>query len=118
MKTFDLKGWRTPHSYSNDFAPLPNSACVYVFLRPHSVKSKNTPSGYAIVHELLYVGMSTNLAQRMAAHDLKRSFDRQRDYVQVWFKRCPKDQLRTRERRLIQKLNPPYNLQHRVRGCV
>lgn len=112
------KGWKTPQSYSNTFAPFPRSSAVYVIVRPVEVECDDTPSGLGIGLQVLYVGMSTNLAQRMKSHNILRLLHAQNDYVQVWFQRVPTDRLRIRERRLIQKFNPPYNLAHRPRGEV
>lgn len=115
---FDTQGWKTPNSYSNDFAPLPRSSGVYVILRPVQIKNRKNPSGVGIIHHVLYIGMSINIAQRISQHTIKRELNRRGDYVQIWFQRVPKHRLRTRERRLIKRYNPPYNLQHRVRGVA
>jgi excinuclease UvrABC nuclease subunit len=110
-KVFDPETWLTPNSYSNNFASLPNGAGVYLLVRAtwHPAPS----------WEVLYVGQSINIAQRLRGHEIKKLCDRQpipHSYVQIYFKRVAKQHLRTREKQLIKQLNPPFNLQHRKRG--
>lgn len=116
LRILEDKGWRTPNSYSNTFASLPSGPGVYALIRPAIVKDSSTGSGRNIVLEVLYIGMSTNLSRRFLNHAIKRAFDKKGEYVQIWFKPCPKHQLRVRERNLIQKYDPPFNIIHRVRG--
>lgn len=60
--------------------------------------------------------MSENLAQRFLNHHVKNHLDQKGEYAQIWFKRCPRALLRTRERKLIKKYDPPYNVIHRRWG--
>jgi hypothetical protein len=111
QRTFNTEGWLTPNSYSNNFASLPKRPGIYVLVRATWYPT--------ISHRVLYVGMSTNIAKRLDGHEIKAMCDKEdgkNDYVQVYFKTCPPEALRARERRLIKRFNPPFNLQHRVRG--
>lgn len=110
-KPFNPEDWLTPNSYNDNHAELTTSSAIYLLVR-----ATWSPS---LTHKVLYVGMSTNLAKRFRNHEVKVLCDKKdgkSDYVQVYFKRCPKEALRRRERAFIKAFNPPYNLQHRERG--
>lgn len=107
----DLSKWKTPNTCDEDYGALPKGSGIYLFVWVRWI-------GTEIKHDILYVGQSTNIAQRMIRHDIKELCEQQYDYVRVYFRRCPQNKLRTRERNLIRRLNPPFNLQHRVRGIV
>lgn len=106
-----LDSWQTPNSYSNSFAPLPNGPGIYLLVLA-------TWRDGVLNHQILYVGMSRNVANRFKGHEVKKICQKvfKDDYIKVYFKQCPIDDLRTRERKLIKQFNPPYNLQHRERG--
>jgi hypothetical protein len=107
-----LEGWRTPNTYGPEFGALPQSSGLYLLVRTSWANQTTT-------RQVLYVGMSHNIAQRLRKHEIKQMCDAQdgeHDYVQVWFRSYPRPGLRKRERTLIQELNPSFNLQHRRRG--
>lgn len=64
--------------------------------------------------QILYIGMSKNLAKRMENHEIKKLITD--GFFQVWFKLFSETDLRKVEKALIIKYNPPYNIIHRVRG--
>jgi excinuclease UvrABC nuclease subunit len=108
---FNPEDWLTPNSYGDNYAELPHGAGIYILVR---ATWRPVPK-----FQVLYVGMSTNIAQRLKGHEIKKLCDDcngATDYVQTYFRAYPKDVLRRRERRLIKAWNPPYNLQHRERG--
>lgn len=106
-----LESWETPNCYSNQFAYLPNGPGVYLLVLA-------TIRDGILDHQILYVGMSRNVAKRLKGHEVKRLCERdfRGDFIKVYFKRCPEPFLRLREQKLIERFNPPYNLQHRRRG--
>jgi len=114
-KQFDLDKWKTPNTYDGDsFASLPNGCGIYLLVQ---VQTRDSEFSYRV----LYVGQSINIARRLTGHDVKTMCDawvEKGSYVRVYFRRCSRNELRIREKNLIKLLNPPFNLQHRVRGVV
>lgn len=108
-----LESWRTPNCYSNKYDSLPKSAGVYLL-----VAAYHTDQGL-LAHDVVYVGMSRNIFNRFKQHEVKKACELhygRRVHIKVYFKRCSANALRRKERNLIKKFNPPFNLQHRVRG--
>ena len=102
-------GWLTPDTYtSNMFAPLSKGAAVYLFLSYQKSDFDN-----ALVS---YVGQSTNLCQRLAAHEILRDLDQNNFWTMRWFRRTRHSLLRDVEREYIRRFNPPWNIIGRQRG--
>lgn len=113
----DLTGWKTPNTYDgDDLGDLPRGPGVYLLIRTSIVQDRSAKWGQRIVRHVLYVGMSNNVSRRITTHEIIKALARKRDFVEVWFKRCPAARLRIREKKLIQEFDPPYNIIHRVRG--
>lgn len=107
---FDLSKWKTPDTFDSAlFGSLPRSSGIYLLVHI-------SEAGHSYKHEVMYIGQSVNLAERLRNHEIRKMLNKRCGYVHVYFRRCPKDRLRTRERKLIKELNPPFNLQHRERG--
>lgn len=105
---FYAKEWKTPRSYT-DYCEVPNKSGVYAFV--------NVEVSPAITHEVLYIGMSNNLAFRTSKHEVLSLINAKYGDVFVYFQEHPTN-LRQIERDLIRRYNPRYNLQHRIRGTV
>jgi len=103
-------GWYTPDTYNNGCRSITNEPAVYLFLlhETHTYKK-------AIV---AYVGMSTNLKQRMQSHPILNEIWQPGYWPQRWFKPTPKTELRGTEAELIAEINPPWNIQGRKRGVL
>jgi hypothetical protein len=109
-------GWRTevgygPAIYQED---IPSAAGVYLFgLIDISFGKRLKPVRVA------YVGKSRNLARRHIDHPMLRFIRRDVGLwwsIDLWFKRLDEGEITSEEIRLIQAFNPPYNIQHRLRG--
>lgn len=111
QKEFNWSNWKTPNTYDSDeLGSLPQGCGIYLLVRVYFGDLRR---------EILYVGQSQNVARRLANHPIRRLCDAAKipdSYVRVYFRPCAKDALRIRERNLIQRLNPPYNIVHRRRG--
>jgi hypothetical protein len=106
--SIEADGWVTPDTYGREFASFGNFPAVYLFNRMGILDD------YSFV--VAYVGMSTNLAQRMTGHPILTEISTGDGYVQRWFKQTPRDLLRDVERHYIQKFNPPWNIIGKKRG--
>jgi excinuclease UvrABC nuclease subunit len=107
-----LEGWKTPDCYSNAYAPLPHTSGVYLLVLA-------TMKDGLLDHEIVYIGQSRNIAKRLTGHNIKKlcqEYYGPKAFIKVYFKHYANGLLRRRERRLIQRFNPPFNLQHRTRG--
>lgn len=114
-KEFNLNKWKTPNSMGgDDFGVLPKSSGIYILVHVYQI-------GRKFHYDVMYVGQSENLERRLISHEIKRLCEDnkgERRYIRVYFRRCAKHLLRIREKNLIKLLNPPFNLQHRVRGVM
>jgi len=121
---FNKNDWKTPNSYGEEYQKLPSAAGIYLLALCSFRRNKKTFKA-SVRHKVLYVGQSTNIANRIESHpvlrELKERFDKRLesylgfDYVIVFFKEF-KDSLRRIEAEYIQGFNPPYNIQGRRRG--
>ncbi len=113
-RSLPLDGWLTPDTYGKYFQkPTDISAC-YMFLCA-DVETIGFKGAGALVG---YIGMSTQLATRWRGHEILREIPRDKFYTQRWFMPTPKENLRSTERKLIQKYNPPWNISGKVRGLL
>lgn len=103
---FYPKDWKTPRTYTNP-CEVPQRGGVYAFV--------NVEVWPTITYEVLYVGMSKNLAFRTRKHEVLALINKKYGDVFVYFQEHAAN-LRQIERDLIERLNPRYNLQHRRRG--
>ena len=105
--------WLTPNTYSTNFDALPDSSGCYLLV------FRSFDRG-VLTKKVLYVGMSTNIARRISAHEtfrlLRKTFTTRTSDVVVYFRRMPGGRIRRAEKRLIKLFAPPFNLQHRQRG--
>jgi hypothetical protein len=109
-------GWRTPNSYGCEFAEAKNWPAVYLFLMHAKEKDTNFPDfDKAIV---AYVGMSRRLKMRWKNHSVLNELDATDHYIQRWFFRVDKNDLREIEAELIRRFDPPWNIQGRPRGIA
>lgn len=107
-REFNLNGWFTERCYSSErFAPIPKGPGLYALL-DFDVSSQ------PLTWRVLYIGMSKNIRRRLRTHAIFAELNKVID-VFVYFKPL-NENLRTTERGLIKKFNPPYNIQHRQRG--
>ena len=102
------EGWRTPQCYSNSFDSAGDFPAVYMFILVNSETF--------LTARPAYVGMSTRLAQRWTGHPVIAQLDSLGPWVQRWFLRVPKQQLRSVEAANIQRFEPPWNVIGRRRG--
>jgi hypothetical protein len=105
----ESEGWRTPQTYtSSAFDSDADFSAVYVFLlveREFYLRARPA-----------YVGMSTRLSQRWSGHPILAELEALDVYVQKWFLRVPKQDLRKVEARNIRRYDPPWNVVGRKRG--
>ena len=109
-RTLADEGWFTPNTYDSCFEYPIDGPAVYLFLLWESEWMER-----AIV---AYVGMSSRLAQRWMGHPVLAEISQPGFYVQRWFRPTPKPELRAREKQLIERFDPPWNIQGRKRGLV
>jgi excinuclease UvrABC nuclease subunit len=113
-------GWRTPDSYSNDFEPLPPSPGVYLISLIKFIRNQSSTTP-----QVLYVGKSTNLIERLSNHEVVAEIrDQVPPYcletginysIQRWFKNLDLTLIGAAEIELIKQYHPAFNLQHRVK---
>jgi hypothetical protein len=103
------EGWLTPDSYSKEFSPLPQGPAVYLFAL---FRDDFTDCLVA------YVGMSSNLQQRMSRHEVLAEIKKCAGFVKRWFRPTPAEILRVRERELIAAFDPPWNIIGRKKGVL
>ena len=102
-------GWLSPDTYMSHFEEPCDGSAVYAFviLDRESLR----------LGRVAYVGMSTCLIARWAAHPILRILRAHSDYsVFRWFKPLPTEDLRSVEASLIRKFDPPWNIIGRERG--
>ena len=109
-------GWKTPNTYDNCFEYPINGPAVYLFL----LHGWDTQADFHNFDKAMvaYVGMSKRLSRRWATHVVLREIQATGRYVQKWFIPTPCVDLRERELSLIQRFDPPWNIQGRKRGVV
>lgn len=103
------EGWKSPQSYCNDFDSPGDFSAVYLFLlvdRERFLKARPA-----------YVGMSSRLAQRLAGHPVMAELSGVGPWVQQWFVRVPRADLRAVEAAHIKRFDPPWNVIGRKRGA-
>lgn len=99
-------GWRTSSGWGEEFEPLPDRPGIYLHLLITMPESKKAP--YA--EEIIYIGQSRSIARRNTGHPLLGFLSD--EYIQVWFKEFPIDQLLSVEKFYIHKFAPRYNKMH------
>lgn len=104
----EADGWLSPDTYGREFAVAEDFPAIYMFL---AVDDFLEPKFH-----VAYVGMSTKLASRWAAHPTLRKISSETFYVKRLFKHTPKELLRAEERRYIRHFTPPWNIIGRVAG--
>jgi hypothetical protein len=103
------EGWRTPNTYTSRFFGVPDdSPAVYMFLLYDQESFTKAFVGY--------VGMSKRIARRLDGHPILSELNQTSFWPMRLFKPTPVVDLRRVELSLIQKFDPPWNIQGRKRG--
>lgn len=104
MKKFDFiaNGFKTNRSYDNDFSPIPQTSGVYLLMNR---TLKNGKSKY----DILYVGSSNNLKERLGNHEVYRFLNKMYLDVVPYFK--IESNYLEKEKELIKLLQPKFNTQ-------
>ena len=107
-------GWRTPNTYNNYYDEPTDGPAVYLFL----IYGIDADYGCPDLENafVAYVGMSRQLRKRWAAHPTLRELNSYGRYLQRWFCVVDTGLLRVKERELIEKYDPPWNIQCKKRG--
>lgn len=102
------RGWKTPDTYGNEFAPVPKGHGIYLFLihRLHE---------YDICCAA-YVGMSKQIMKRWQAHNILKRLHADGYYTQRWFLSVPMAALAQEERKYIREFDPALNIHSKVSG--
>ena len=103
-------GWKSPDTYRNCFHPVCEDAAIYLFL----LHNRETYSEAVVA----YVGMSTNLGQRLSSHNILPLLHETGHWPMRWFKRASETDLRDMERDYIKRFDPPWNIIGRTRGVL
>jgi hypothetical protein len=107
-------GWFSPDTYSRQFMEIIDGPAVYLFLAYQNDVGSNIPTyGTAMV---AYVGMSMRLSRRLDGHQILSEVQRAGFWPMRWFKPTLGTELRTTERHLIKKFDPPWNILGRCKG--
>jgi len=108
----DADGWLSPDTYGREFATAGDFPAVYMFMQVDFdlMESRDYK------REIVYVGMSSSLARRWAAHPTLRKIKAEGLWVKRLFKPTPEGILRAEERRYIQQFRPRWNVIGRVPG--
>ena len=108
--TLEAEGWNTPQTYCNCFDEAGDFPAVYVFLLVDPLHYKTARPAY--------VGMSTRLSQRWMGHSILAELEEVGPWVQQWFLKTPKAELRAVEAQNIARFDPPWNVIGRRRGVL
>jgi hypothetical protein len=108
-REFRESGWGTPQSPFGYCKP-PNIPAVYIFV----MLDKNLYEKCAIA----YVGMSRQIGERFTNHPKFHEISKLDYHLMRYFLPVPQDELRSLERDLMQRFNPPWNIQGKVAGIV
>ena len=103
-------GWHSPDTYCNFFSPIASIPSVYLF----QLYSSDTYLEALVA----YVGMTTNLKQRMSGHEILEELKIPGYWTMRWFKPTCPAQLRDVEREYIARFDPAWNIVGRRRGMV
>ncbi len=109
-------GWGTPDTYDRCYSELINMSAVYLFLL-YDWDNVNQFNNFD-KSMVAYVGMSKTLKNRLTKHPVLREIAESRNYVQRWFRPAREEALRAEELSLIQKFDPPWNVQGRTKGVA
>ena len=102
---FNETEWNNPNSFDITFKKLPESRGVYLLVHTYITDKPRLRN-----HEILYVGSSTNLKERLRGHQTLRFLKTQYEYVHCFFKEC--DSYYEYEKKIIKEVKPKYNIQH------
>lgn len=94
--------WFTPNVYSNNFEYPPDKAGVYVFIVYANPKD---------LGNVVYIGSANSLMKRYSGHPVKAALYQMYWYVRFYFIEC--DDYREKEKNMIKKFKPKYNIQHK-----
>jgi excinuclease UvrABC nuclease subunit len=106
-----LSDWNTPNTYDINFAPLPQASGVYLLV----LRKITFIKGWRIRHEIVYVGSSINIANRLRFHQILNRIQKEitdsGTSVVCYFKTCS-DYIAL-EKNLIKETQARYNKQWR-----
>lgn len=103
-KEFNSNEWRSPNSYSSNFASVPASPGVYLIAKPFPNYKHNR-----IDYVILYIGSSGNLLKRKSVHKSIPKIRKEHGYIQFFF--IETEDYKELEKRLIKRWQPMYNIQ-------
>lgn len=107
-------GWQSPDTYDKHFAPLPQSAGVYILL---AIQLSPLEADY-MKTKIAYIGMSTNLEKRLSPrHQAMACIQEGKYFAKRMFKECGKSELRKLEAELIRRFDPLLNVMGNRRLC-
>lgn len=101
---FEPQNWKTPNTYNKNYGTPSNEPGVYLL-----VKTDLNEVNKEVVHEILYVGSSTNLYNRFKKHEVLRVLKKTHEYIQFYFIHT-KDYAEL-EKKLIKDIQPKHNTQ-------
>lgn len=97
---FISQDWKTPNTYSCNFAEPPKRSGVYLLTFVDFKTQK---------YDILYVGSSKNLNNRYSTHSKITELQKIYHYIQFYFKEV--DNYIEVEKQLIKEIQPKYNKQ-------
>jgi len=107
-------GWVSPNTYSNrEYGIITSQSAVYLFLIYNQSVSECYDKAF-----VGYVGMATNLEQRLLNHSILKQISDSGLWPMKWFKPTEAKNLRETERNYIHYFDPPWNIIGRRRGLV
>jgi excinuclease UvrABC nuclease subunit len=94
----------TPNTFNKNFKEPLNCGGIYYIVHP-----KLNPKNRKIAYQILYIGSSANLKNRINNHDKHSLLTKKYKYVEFYFKES--DNFLEIEKQLIKKYQPKYNKQ-------
>jgi len=102
-----LHKWTNPNARYCEFIDLPETEGVYCILRTFDDESQPKHLGI----ELLYIGRSDNLKDRITAHEVFRYMKEFYGHASIYFKELSESQ--SIEKKLINTIKPKFNKQYK-----
>jgi len=101
------RNWNTPNKWSDNYKEVPNKSGIYFIVLYDMMTAERT---------LVYIGSSTNLYARYKSHNIiKKISTIDNALFEFFFKEMDKG-FYDYEIKLINKLEPQFNSQHKSRG--
>ena len=96
---YNFKNWESTSRYS--YSEPPQNPGVYVFAKPEIIDGKTK-------HQILYIGSTKNIFKRYAGHEKRSIIKKNEGFYRFYFMEC--DDYIQKEKELIKKLQPKYNI--------